>query len=332
MSNSSAYAQYLTRVNSDLSFNLALVLAIIGIPSNCLAAIIFVRLSKNKTNMGFLYIWQCLIDIFIQVFILLIYQSRRIFGMSLNNQSNSMCMFITFLQRFVPRLSSWLTVLITFERFIFVLYDHKEKYKLMKSKLFLTGIIFVIFVFIAISSIPSLFYYMKAGSCTADFAIVLSSDISSIFMRVVAPFLLTLTFNVIMIRKIIKSKRTAKPLSQNNSRKENDFTLSVMAYDIYFLILNIPLSIYLIMYDINTYSGALNSSNDVYTASYAIASTVANYSSFCVQTFSFFTYVFFNKLFRLEFYSLLSRVFCFFNWSNRVSPNNDAQLNGSSNN
>ena len=144
--------------------------------------------------------------------------------------------------------------------------------------------------------------------------------------------MLTLTFNVIMIRKIIKSKRTAKPLSQNNSRKENDFTLSVMAYDIYFLILNIPLSIYLIMYDINTYSGALNSSNDVYTASYAIASTVANYSSFCVQTFSFFTYVFFNKLFRLEFYSLLSRVFCFFNSSNRVSPNNDAQLNGSSNN
>lgn len=309
----SSYAQYLGKLTNDISFSLGLILSVVGIPCNFLAVFIFARLTRNKTNMGFLYIWLCSIDIFIQLIILFIFQSKRIFGVTLTTQSTSMCMLVNFLQRFVPRTSSWLTVLITFERLIFVLYGHSNRFKLMKSKLFLTGIIFAIIVFVAIATAPSLFFYIVAGSCTADFAVLLLSDLSTILVRALAPFLLMLLFNIIMIRKIIKQRKRVLigPNRSTRNRKENDFTVSVMANSIVFLICNFPLVIYFIFYYINSYSGVFNSGNDVFTASYSLTSTIASYFSFFVQSFSFITYFFFNKLFRLELYSLFSRWFCF---------------------
>lgn len=315
----SSYAQYLGKLTNDISFSLGLILSVVGIPCNCLALFIFARLTKNRTNMGFLYIWLCSIDILIQLIILFILQSKRIFEVTLTTQSTSMCMLVNFLQRFVPRTSSWITVLITFERLIFVLYGHSNRFKLMKSKLFLTGIIFAIIVFVAIATAPSLFFYIVSGSCTADVAVLLLSDLSTIIVRALAPFLLMLLFNIIMIRKIIKQRKRVliAPSRSTRNRKENDFTVSAMANSVFFLIFNFPLVIYIIFYYINSYSGAFNSSNDVFTASYSLTSVIASYFSFFMQSFSFAIYFFFNKLFRLELYSLFSRLFCF-KCSNRV--------------
>ena len=317
----SSYAQYLGKLTNEISFSLGLILSVVGIPCNILALFIFARLTRNKTNMGFLYIWLCSIDIFIQLIILFILQSKRIFGVTLTTQSTSMCMLVNFLQRFVPRASSWITVLITFERLIFVLYGHSNRFKLMKSKLFLTGIIFAIIVFVAIATAPSLFFYIVAGSCTADSAVLLLSDLSTILVRALAPFLLMLLFNIIMIRKIIKQRKRIRivPTTSRSTRnrKENDFTVSAMANSIAFLVCNFPLVIYIIFYYINSYSGAFNSGNDVFVASYSLTSTITSYFSFFVQSFSIITYSFFNKLFRLELYSLFSRLFCF-KCSNRV--------------
>ena len=109
--------------------------------------------------------------------------------------------------------------------------------------------------------------------------------------------------NWLMIRKLFKSDRST--FKQNSlSRKEYQFTITVMAYDAYFLFLNFPVSVYYIMYDINLYSGALRG-DPVMNAGYNLYNGIVVNLSFCVQVLTFFMYLAFNKLFRQE----LLRVF-----------------------
>lgn len=276
---------------------------------------IFARLMRNKTNMGFLYIWQCSVDLCVLLFFLLLFRSGNTYGISLPSQNDSSCKFLTFLRRFILHASSWMAALITIDRFVFVLFGHNERFKFMKSKLYLTAIILVIFTIIAILDIPNLFFYIKAGACTADFTATISSDIISIFLRTYIPFAIMIMCNLLMIHKIFKNKRaalkvasTSKQSSYSMSRRELQFTLAVIAYDIYFFFFNFPLSIYYIMVDINTYSGVINT-DPVFKASYSVASAITASISFCVQAFSIITYIIFNKLFRQEFLYLVGSFF-----------------------
>lgn len=68
------------------------------------------------------------------------------------------------------------------------------------------------------------------------------------------------------------------------------------------------MTIHFIFYDINLFSGAIKS-DEIFAAKFAIFSTVARDMSLFIQTFTFFIYVVFNKLYRNEVLNLIGKVF-----------------------
>lgn len=301
-------ATFLSALANDILTYFYPISASIGVPCNLISVYIFWKLKKNKNNMGFLGMIQSIIDFALQLLFLFAFRSNLVFGRSLSGFSNPACKVLTFFRRFSLQISSWMHVIITFDRFTFVLYGHSDRFKFMKNKIILSFIMLAIALIIGFINIPNLYFYLNGRSCTADFPILFSADIIALCFRTMFPFLLMVVFNILMIRKLFRNNRETFKQS-SFSRKEYQFTVSVLAYDAYFFILNSPHSLYYILYDVNLYSGALNR-DPLMAASYSLANSLTAVLAFCVQTFSFFMYLAFNKLFRVEFFHLVGTIFC----------------------
>ena len=305
------YAQFLSKLSIDINNNFLIASSAIGIPSNLISIFIFSRLINAKTNMGFLYVWQTVIDFLLLTLNLFVFRPQLIFGRSLTSNSEFACRFIQFFRRFVFNSSAWITVMITFDRFIFICYGNNQRFNIVKKKKTLTGIILAIFVFIAVLNIPAFFFYIsRTGSCTITPLLDSIVDTLSILMRTILPFCIMLILNIIMIRKIFHTSRST--FNQNPLfKKEFQFTAAVMAYDFYFFFLNFPLCIYNVFYDVNEIMGTLNDNQTVFSASYSLVSAIANSLSLCVQTLSIFSYFVFNKLYRQEVLFIFRKIICF---------------------
>ena len=304
-------AAYINNVTNDMNKYFVLVSSAIGIPCNLISIFIFARLTRNKTNMGFLYVCQCIVDLFLLLVMLLAVRSwPTIFYYNFMNMSDGLCKFLTYLKRFTLHISSWMPVLITFDRLIFVIHGQDQKFRFMKRKRYLSLIILVMFICLAIIDIPNLFFELMVNNgiaiCSGSFGIVLSSDMISTFLRTYIPLFLMLCCNIIMKRKVFDNKLRAVRRRSSLSQKENQFTFSVMAYDAYFFLLNFPLAVCYIFFDVNLYTGALSGE---FGAVYNFVFYIFVNLSFLQQTFSFFMNLAFNKLFRREALTLIGRWF-----------------------
>lgn len=310
-----AYSLYLQSLNDDITNYYLIVSSSIGIPGNLISLIIFCRLVfTNKTNMGFLYACQTSVDLFLLMAnLFLIRSTPLIFASNLTNLTDSTCKLITFLKRFCNHASSWMTVIITFDRFIFVIY--KTRFRWLQRKRALICLILLVFAFITVLDTPNLLFYLSANRnitfetyrrCVGNTDATVSADLIGVIMRTYAPFLVMMIFNALMIQKIMKSSRAS--LKQNvNSRKEYFFTVAVMAFDVYFFILNAPESIFYVFYDINLYSGTFLSNNG-FRLTYTVLLGIFTNLSMIVQTLSIVMYVGFNRIFRRECLNILSWV------------------------
>ena len=308
------YSEYLIHIKDNIDYAFNIIEYSIGIPFNILSIIIFVRLLKTNNNMGFLYTWQCSIDLCILLFNLFILRSHINLGIEVWLQNQSACKASLYVYRILLHASSWIAVLTTFDRFTFVLYGHNNRFRFLKSKRNLTCIILAIMTIITIFDIPNYFYYIDSNNfCNADIAIKFATDIISILLRTHFPFIPIFIFNGIMIRKIIKSRKNAS-FQNANLRKHNSFTIAVIAYDVFFFVLNAPLSIYHIFYDVNFISGHFKR-NFEFKAKHVLVNAVTGNLSLCEQIFSFLMYFAFNKLFRKELLYLIGRIFRFQNVS-----------------
>ena len=301
------YAQYLVQISNYINNYSVIAHSAIGIPANLLSILIFARLMKNKTNMGYLYVWQSVVDLIMLLSYLLLFQSTQIYGISLITYNNFWCKLIKFLRRFIIDASSWVAVFTTFDRFIFVLHGNTDRFKFMKKKRYLTLCIVSILFVIMLLDIPNLYFYLNV-SCTADYAIIISTDIISILVRTYIPFILMIGFNIVLIKKTFnRAKVNTIRNSTKSTRKEHQFTIAVIAYDMFFIIFNFPRSIYFVFYDVNLYSGAMDG-NPVFSASYSIVNAATSNLAIFVQTFSFLTYLRFNKLYRKELLGMLGKI------------------------
>lgn len=302
----SSTAIYLNQLSSKINTNFAIISASIGVPCNLICLVIFWRLTRtNKTNMGMLGIVQSLIDMTILLIYLFNFRgSPLFFTIAPFNRDHLQCKIYTFMRRFFLHASSGMVVLSTFDRFTFVLYGHDKHLKFIKNKLALSGCILILFSIIALFDVPNLMFYVSNGVCLGNDDATISSDIISILIRTYLPFAIMIIFNLLMIRKLFEIKRAT--LQQNNTltRKEYQFTLAVIAYDVYFFVLNFPISIYYILYDLNQYSGNLRC-DSMLSAKYTFFGAITSNLAVCIQTFSFFMYLGCNKLFRHEFLRLL---------------------------
>ena len=307
----SSYSTYISSINSNMNKYFVIVSSAIGIPCNIISIFIFARLMRNKTNMGFLYVCQCSVDLYLLLATLLVIRSSTVvFPFTIATINDDWCRFANFIRRFSIHVSSWMPVLITFDRFIFVLYEQDQRFRFMKKKMNLALIILVIFICLAIIDIPNLLFGLvinaKTGArnCTAVFAILFTADILSTFFRTYIPMILMVVFNMLMLRKIFSKNR----LTYNQSslkRKEYQFTIAVMAYSVYFFVLNFPLAVFYIFYDVNLYNGALNGD---FGTTYTFLNNIFINLSYCIQPLSLFMNFAFNKLFRHEIMTVCGKV------------------------
>lgn len=312
------YTNYLVNIREIINANFNIISPAIGIPCNIISIFIFARLMKNKNNMGYLYVWQCSIDLLVLLFSLLILRSSNTFGINISFQSDFSCKILNFLRRFLLHASSWISVLTTFDRFTFVLYGHGDRFRFLKSKLNITWMILAMFAIISVLDAPNFLFYLrkKRGfvvACDADFAAVISTDIISNLMRLYLPFTIMAVFNLLMIQKIFRNNRNVtKQISNSSARKETQFTVAVIASDVYFFVFNFPLTVFYILYDINFYSGAFRANYlTLFHASYTLAIIITGNLAYFDQTFSFFMYFSCNKLFRNEIFHLIGSRFNF---------------------
>ena len=306
---SPSYRDYINTVNNQLVYYFVIVSSAIGIPGNLISMVVFIRLAirNPKINMGLLYVCQTAIDLNALIFSLLVFRgSIYLYGYLALNINDSYCRAFAFLRRFTLHASSWMSVLIIFDRFTFVLYENR--FKFMKNKLILSAIIFGVMFLIAIADIENLFYYIDSSSknpsftCTGSNPVTVASDIISICLRTYIPLILMIVFNLLLINRIFAKKRRASKVVHNSTikRKEHHFTIAVMSCNVLFFLSKFPLSVFYVFYDLNLYTGNFKKDqtlSDVFNFYMNIFVSI----SFLDLTLSFFMYLAFNKLFLKEF-------------------------------
>lgn len=348
LTESIAYASYLNTINVDINNSLALIGLAIGVPGNLWSILVFARLisrhSKTKNNMALLYTILCIFDLISIVWINLVtkgYLSWSIFEWFTSFNSSAFCPLTNFMRRATLHFSSWMTVFITLDRYVFVFYPNRFIF-LRSNKLALLGLVFLLFFLISLINIPNLFFYQTgatSASCTASFEIILASDLLSIITRTYIPLGFIVFFNIKMILKISHRKTTLlvssfpiSSISNNDSNKasrERLVTLAVISSGLIFFVTHFPISIVYILYDIQLYnSDEFRNTDPLVAAVYNLTFNCFVNFSVLDQIFSIVTYWLFNKIYCQEARRLLA--LCFTCLSN-VSSSNSEDLNGSQN-
>jgi hypothetical protein len=306
MQNSSINGTNYVDLNNQVTNVFLIVTSSIGIPGNLISTLIFSRLIRRKSKMGLLYTWKSLVDmLFLALSLFFIRGSRMFFGKVIFNWSDGWCKAWSFFRRYVLHVSSWVALLTTFDRFVFVLYENR-RFKFMKDKRIVCLIIVLIFIALAAFDYPNLYAYLpKNGNCTGSFSSLLSTDIISALLRTYIPITFMVILNYRIYRKMRDSRRRASFTNTRLSRRERHFTRAVIFTDLVFFITKFPLTISFIVYDAYYYSGVVTGS--FYSFAVFVSNIFIDFS-YLDQTFSFFIHLSFNKLFRKELFRIVSCV------------------------
>ncbi len=287
----------------------------IGILLNAFSLYIFSRPRLNKTNMGILNRWQLVIDIFLLAASAFVYRHHTIlFPTSFYLYSSTTCGLLTFMRRFTLHSSSWMTTFIAFDRFLYVHVSRNLKF--MKSRIKLCLILVAMFILVAIVDIENAFFYLTIAeavknmtdfstnqtrqvssvskTCTASPEVSIASDIVSICLRTYFPTLIMVILDTYMI---VDLRRSKKRLSGSiRSKKETQFTFTVILSNILFFLFNSPLSVaYFVGYGLRG-TGQPNKVIEIYNFVFGLTLNIA----LLHQSLEFFIIVSINKLFRKE--------------------------------
>ncbi|CAF1072082.1 unnamed protein product [Brachionus calyciflorus] len=151
--------------------------------------------------MGFYFSLNSLVNIIVTLH-LFVYTFPALFQIYLSYSSDFICKIYNFLLRVLYQTSSWLNVVITADRFIFILFPNK--FELKKNKKLTYLILFGIFALICLTNIPNFTLYLVTLNpnstapvytnryCTSTSDILLIRSIQTITMRTALPFILML--------------------------------------------------------------------------------------------------------------------------------------------
>jgi hypothetical protein len=293
----------------------------LGILLNMFSIYIFSRPNLNKNaNMGFFYLNLSIYNTLVLIYYFFIMDSKLVFGVNLTTKSNVSCKIITFIRRCIREIPTWIEALITFDRYLAIC--HSNKYKFMKSKKNIFIIITIIILSLGLISVSNFYYFILIDSNNINGTMITNekqqqvcqstkfnqffSDIISVLFRTFIPGILMSIFSLKLINKV----KQVKLKSNSYNEKDRTFNNTILFMNLIFFILNLPVSIMYIIknvYDNNLSNQQSSSSSSssieirayisiFYLFSYHIANL--HYSTM------FFQFLLFNKLFKIEFFSI----------------------------
>lgn len=240
--NDTDFANFSKQLNT--SFNLIFwpIFANIGILLNIISIIILNRKVLRNTTMGFYNIVLAgingllMIVLFWFSFPTLYFKASLLWNMIY-------CKLINFLSRLLADLSSWVNVLFCFDRMICMNFNFylnmisyliisnlgitfPRRFKFIKNKIFLFGVLFLMVVIISAVNFQSFEYSVEISysnstkrlndsssnsteiyTCTAELTTVLSLTLIDAIFRVTLPFLFSIVLDTILIYNLTSVKR-----------------------------------------------------------------------------------------------------------------------------
>ncbi len=327
---------YLSHITNQVGFYMTTIAMPIGAILNLLSIFIFTRPNLNRTNMGFLFIWQKAIDTIVLFSYTFIFRAPYLFDYDLFVLSNASCKLFSFYRRFMVFMSSAIMVFIAFDRFLFVHYHNKFKFMRRKRNLML--IIGILALFVSLICIDNFFFSIheiktvksffnvtnnSTEQITSNRLICTSSDLGNMIadvlivsFRVYIPITLILIFNFILIRDLVKSKNRFK---FKIHKKEIQFTFTVIFASFVFFVLYFPISVLVLLKNVFVFTGVVYS-QEILEFCFNIAVEISS----LYLVIEFFILLAVNKVFRnevIQFFTALKL---------RYSPsNNDIDTNHS---
>nr|QVK45691.1 G protein-coupled receptor [Proales similis] len=295
----------------SMGFYVTTIVLPVGVVLNLFSFYIFSRPSLNKTNMGFLYRWQSAVDIALLLLTIFVLGSEYVLSTRISDWSNFACGLVTFVRRFTVHASSWLTLVITVDRFLFVRFPTRLV-NVRNNKATISIAIGAILALLALFNAPNFFYSLSQLNvsqgnrtvrivlCTASSQLATATNLVSIALRTFIPFTVMITLDVLILLHVAKAKGRMR---RGSARREHFFTLVVVAFNGVFVLFNAPLSI---SYLITTIQTALNIKLDpLQSTVFRFAQICAVYFAYTVQVFSFLIIAALNKLFRQQLLALV---------------------------
>ena len=306
-----SFIKFVKEIEALSIFYSFMIVANMGIILNILNIRTYSRRSFASKTIGFYNILMSTFHILSIVTGYLFFFPASIGKPDLTLVSDFACASIWFAAGICTQMSSWMHVLVSFDRSVYSLYPQCRFFKIFKSKRKLLWIVAGIFAVISICNIPNLFFNVKQRKssavynlnattrmCTTSVTIVFVRDLTGLIMRTMLPVCLEFVLNAILICTLIKYKKNMANLREE--RSEYKFTFIIVFVNVLFLLTQSPSFIALIYLNMLGYSDAnVNTSRTLIVAQliYVLTIFFASLDYVCL----FFVNFIISSKFRKEF-------------------------------
>ena len=327
MSDDSSYISWLQTLNNQYLFYVATVIFPLAVLLNTISLVVFSRKRFSNHTNGLFNIFIDIVNNILFLSAFPFYYTKAI-GNDIELWSDFSCKIINYVFKLTVAYNSWLNVLISFDRMASVVYPHR--FKFMKKKKFIYIIFALILIVLCFMYTPNLLLKVITISvnstdvnqtstttklCSGSPLLVNIRDGIAMLFRIILPFILMLIFNIILIKSLIKTKRNLN--IDRSLRKEEKFARSILALNFLFFITTLPYLIALVLLNLFQYSSKSTFSSSEtalinFSLSVAVSISVYNHGLPCLVN------LYFNKVFREEFFNLITNTKNFLTTPNQI--------------
>ena len=285
---------------------------ILSFIANILALIVFSRKKFKNTIFSTYFRIESIysmLTILIKIDYILLINSKYSFQMI----SNLTCKLYYFVETFIPATSNWILVLISLDRFVSIVLPTKFLFR--KQLKFQLVTCLILFSFNVLLASPFIFVYeiynntLEIKNKTSIFCYMTSPifDVIDVTLSIIIPFILMITFNIVTIRFIFKSRRnTSSTITNNNKMNDIRFAINSVCLSFSFFILIFPNGLYMIV-DYFLFKSSLYKSDESVDISLITFNILLLFSLLHCGS-SFYLTLIVNSMFRKEFFNLISEL------------------------
>ena len=332
-------------INKNVSFYSSLTFIPIGMCLNLLMVYIYVaRMRSTTARLILLSTCLAIVDAFSLSFGLAVHLSLSL-DYDLREANDFWCKFLNYFSKYFIKVSSWFHVLITIDRTLNICY--RDRFKMLKSRRIQLYIVSCMLILLGIAFFADAFYYVDEQSMnstttsnvtvnnaylldkskcviTKTFA-VLSDTIATLF-RTILPFSFMLAASLVVILKMIRSRRQA-----NLSRNQRDihFCRTLLILNLVFVFAQLPLSLVQLARNIVLFLP--NASTDLVDC-LNMFDTICFMVVYFYQASQFFIHILTNKHFNSELFSIFTHSKSHLSSVKRSLVNNKSSNKNNSNN
>ncbi len=266
----------------------------------------FSRRKFQKTNIGFLSILLALVDFIGLSWNFIFYKYLPLIHLNLALVHPFTCFTFKYISRIFQQMPLYTQAFITLVNFLKVKYPRRFLY--LNKNVNIIYIMILIFLCEGLVNTGNLFQYITykngtASACgTASNTIAIVANFTTSMLRSAIPAVFMIILDFLTIKILFVSKRRIS----NDLSKQKAFANVLLILDIIFFIFNVPLSCTEILTVVYQNILLYPSSNNTMTL-LNLLHGFANTFAYIYYLIPFFINLFFNRLFRQEFYAFLFR-------------------------